>query len=112
MSEEDLAQMWATVFQARGMLHDARLGVRLVNNDLLRMIEELLSVVERLRSRYDAQYSLLWQARDLLREMTGAQPVDTSGHGEEWQAVSDDLLLRAAKFLLSTDHPQHHDNGV
>jgi hypothetical protein len=111
VSDDDFAQLWATVFQARRLVNDARLGVRLANDDLLRMIEGLLSVAEQLRSRYDVQYSQLWQARDLLRELTGAEPLGTPDHGEEWHAVSHDLLLRAATFLLSTDQP-HHDQGV
>ena len=105
MSDEDFALLWATVFQARSMLNDARLGARLGNDDFLKMIADLLSLVEHLRSRYDAQYSQLWQARDLLREMTGAEPVDTLGQVQERHTVSHDLLQRAARFLLSTDHP-------
>lgn len=109
MSDADLTQMWASVFRARGTLNDVRLGARPVPDDLLRVIEELLAVVERLRCSYDAQYSQLWEARDLLREVTGAAPVDDPRDGQDWHAVSHDLVRRAAKFLLSTEQP---DSGV
>jgi hypothetical protein len=107
MSDE-FAQMWKTVFRARALLNEASLGMKQVPDDLLPMIEDLLAVVDRLRSSYDAQYAHLWQARDLLGEMTGAAPVEHPDHpdeGQEWHAVSHDLLLRAAKFLLSTAAP-------
>ena len=108
MSEEELAQLWATVFHARAILNDAGLGVRLGHDDLLRMVGDLLAVVERLRCSYDAQYSHLRQARALLREMTDAAPLANPGHGQDWHAVSQDVLLRAATFLLRT---AQHDQG-
>jgi hypothetical protein len=107
MSDE-FTQMWTTVFRARALLNDAGLGVKWDPDDLLPVIEDLLALLGQLRSSYDAQYARLWQARDLLGEMTHTAPVDDPGHsgeGEAWHAVSHDLLLRAEKFLRSTGPP-------
>jgi hypothetical protein len=82
MSDE-FTQMWTTVFRARTMLNDASLGAKLASDDLLQMIEDLLAVVDRLRSSYDAQYAQLWQACDLLGEMTGAGPTTSPATGAE-----------------------------
>src|SRR5262245_53072270 len=54
-SDGESAQQWATVFQARALLNDARLGVRLRQGGLLTMIEDLLAVVEQVRSTYRSE---------------------------------------------------------
>lgn len=107
MSDENLDQMWKTVFRARATLSDARLGVTVAHDDLLRTIEDVLSVVDRLRCRYDTQYAHLRLAQRLLREMTRPAPIDHPGDGRAWHVVPRDLLLEAEKFLL---HTAQHDN--
>jgi len=108
---DEFAQMWTTVFRARALLNDATLGVEMAPEDLLPMIEDLLAVVDQLRCSYDTQYSHLRQACRLLGEMTEAVPdkTDTPDQGQEWHAVSHDLLQRATKFLLGTAPP--NDGG-
>jgi hypothetical protein len=103
MTAEELDQLWVSVFRARAILNDARLGVSAGHDELIRTIADVLDVVDRLRCSYDAQYAHLQQARALLREMTGAAPGDDAHHGYESHAVSHDLLLRAEKYLRSTE---------
>jgi hypothetical protein len=102
LSERDLAEMWTTVFRARATCNDAGLGVVLAPDDLVRVIEELLAVVDRLRPSYDAQYAHLWRARDLLSEVASATPIDSPHDEPEWHRVSHDLTQRAARLLLAT----------
>jgi hypothetical protein len=102
--DADLEQLWTAMHRARVKLNDERLGVRLDHDDLLSTSEELLDVIERLRSGYDALHAHLMQACDLLGELTGAAPLDQSRDGQQaWHTVSHDLLQRAARYLRSTE---------